>query len=81
VQAVPLGQTVPQLPQLLASLLRVMQTPLQSVAPVGQVGLQAPAVQVVPLGQTVPQLPQLRASLLRVTQAPAHAVVPGSHAC
>jgi len=47
----------PQLPQLLESVLRLTQVPLQSVSPPGQT--QAPPWQTLPPGQALPHEPQL----------------------
>lgn len=60
VQPWPVGQVLPQLPQLLLSVCRFLQTPRQQPPP-------AP--------QPLPQLPQLLASDTRFTQVPLQLVV------
>lgn len=65
-QEVPVGQTIPQAPQLLLSLVVLTQRPPQSVCPETQP--QRPAVHTWPVRQTIPQAPQLDASLDGMTQ-------------
>ena len=76
-QTLPAGQTLPQLPQLYRSLLRLAHWPAQFVSPLGQVVTHAPPVQAVPAGQTLPQAPQLLLSLAVATQWPLQSVLPG----
>jgi hypothetical protein len=71
----PQLQTSPQAPQLLGSVLNVVQTPLHSVCPTPQPPLevlQAPLTQVVPWAHTLPQLPQLFGSVASLVQVPLH---------
>jgi len=77
------GQTVPHLPQLDGLLPRSAQTPLQSVNPTGQDGVdvhpQVPPAQLAVLpvgqaGQTVPHLPQFEALLPRSMHVPLQSV-------
>jgi hypothetical protein len=63
-QTAPLGQALPQAPQLRASLplMFAQEPPAHWVVPVAQLAAQAPALQTWPDGQAFPQLPQLLAS-------------------
>ena len=70
-------QTLLQVPQLLLSVLRLTQAPLQTVVPVGQV--QTPAEQPAPLAQTCPQAPQLFTSDAVLTQVPPQLTRPVGH--
>jgi hypothetical protein len=73
-QALPLGQTFPQEPQLFRSVLEsTHELPHASRPPVQA---QAPEVQTWPMGQTWPQEPQLLGSVLVETQLPPQDVVP-----
>ena len=65
-QVVPDGQTLPQAPQLLLSVVVVTQRPAQSVWPEGH--WQRPAEHTWPVGHTIPQAPQLTASVEGLTQ-------------
>jgi hypothetical protein len=60
----PLGQTVPHVPQLALSVWMVVQEPPQFVLPTPQAEAQAPALQTFVVPQTFPQPPQLLGSLL-----------------
>ena len=62
----PVGQTWPQVPQLLVSFERLAQSVVQLDWPVGHV--HTPAVQDAPVGHTWPQLPQLLVSFEVLTQ-------------
>src|SRR5262249_33564742 len=64
-QTVPLGQTLPQLPQLALLLFRSTQDPEQPVWPLPQ---HSPAVQWVVTEQECPQEPQFASSLARIAQ-------------
>jgi hypothetical protein len=68
-QLIPVGQTLPQLPQLLLSVWRLRQVVPQSVCP-AVVQVQTPLLQEVPVGQVVPQVPQWVLEVLVLTQAP-----------
>jgi hypothetical protein len=59
-QNCPLGHTCPHVPQLLLSLCRLRQVPLQLVVPDAQ---QIPDVQLAPDAHEVPHVPQLRGSV------------------
>jgi len=72
-----LTQLVLQLPQAVASVLRFLQTPPQSVSPAGH--LQAPDWHVLPPVQTLPQLPQLLLSVCRFLQLVPQHCVPAAH--
>jgi len=74
VQVRPPGQTLPQPPQLLFSVLVLTQLPLQKVCPAGHA--HTLFVQVRPLVQTVPQVPQLLLSFAVVRQTPLQSVCP-----
>jgi hypothetical protein len=71
-------QTRPQVPQLAASVARLLQVFPHFVYPALQVMAHTPALQVVTpfgvVGQTVPQVPQLVTLVCRSTQAPLHMV-------
>jgi hypothetical protein len=64
----PLGQTVPQFPQLFASVCRSAQPDVQREVPLGQP--QLPLEQTIRPGQILPQLPQFCESVLRLVQTP-----------
>ena len=80
-QEVPTGQVRPQTPQLVGSVCRSRQKPLQTVWPVGHCGWQAPLTQSRPepqrkvLAATL-QPPQLFGSLFRSRQKPPQFVWP-----
>src|SRR3954469_22083631 len=86
----PLGQTVPQAPQLFGSFCRSTQVPPQSVRPVAQAVVVVPPpplgshslklLQYMPSPQAAPHAPQLLLSLVRSTQVPPQSVSPASHA-
>jgi hypothetical protein len=82
-QRCPALHTVPQLPQLLESVLRLTQLPLQLVYVLLQVKPQIPPLQVaVPLAgaeQTAKHLPQLAGSVLVLTHLVPHSLVPLGH--
>ena len=79
-QTCPLGQTLPQEPQLLGSVASVVQPLAQRVWPAEQEGPQTPLVQT-PLEQITPQRPQLLGSKVTTVQTPLQQVVPlGQHA-
>ena len=65
---------MPQLPQLLVSLLRFLHVPLQQLCPLGQSPwepqVHAPLTQVSPEAQTWPQVPQLLVSVLTSLHVP-----------
>ena len=65
-QTCPVGQAVPQAPQLAESVSRFTQAPRHSRWPAAQ--LQAPPWQVRPAGQVRPQAPQFASSSARFTQ-------------
>lgn len=67
-EQVPLAQWIPQVPQLAASLARLVHTLPQTLWPLGQV--QTPLTQVAPLGQAWPQAPQFAASVFVFTSQP-----------
>jgi hypothetical protein len=74
---VPLGQTVPQVPQLLGSELRFTHPVGQDES--GAEHWQAPLVQAWPTAQAIPQPPQLFGSLPIVfTHDPPQSVYPGA---
>lgn len=74
----PLGQTVPQAPQLLGSFCKSTQAP-QSVSPAAQVATHWPnPSQCTPNPQLLPHAPQLRSSPLRLAQNPPQSVSPGA---
>jgi hypothetical protein len=73
-QIKPLGHTVLQLPQWLASVCKVVQIPEQIVWPLEHSALQVPLEQTWPDAQTLVQLPQWFGSNIRLTHAPAQAV-------
>ena len=75
-QAVPAAQLLPQAPQLLLSVARELQTPLQSFSPLLQVIAQRPRLQSSLVGQMVPQAPQFAGSFSRLAQME---VVPVPH--
>lgn len=64
------AQTVAQVPQCFASVVRSAQLPLQLVKPVPQVVVQTPAEHTLPSGQTAPHAPQLPLSLFVFTSQP-----------
>ena len=79
-QLSPAGQTWLQAPQLLLSLVTLVQTPPQFTVPWPHTGgAHLPALQVSPWGQMLPQVPQLLGSVCRVTQKLPHAVWPLAH--
>jgi len=63
-QTLPLGQTVPHVPQLALSVWVVVQEPPQSVLPAPHVDAQLPALQTFVAPQAFAQAPQLLGSLL-----------------
>lgn len=67
----PAPQTLPQAPQLDASVFRSTQVPAQAVRPPGQA--QAPSMHVAPPMQATPQAPQFATSRLGSTHSPAQA--------
>jgi hypothetical protein len=71
-QICPDGQTLPQLPQLLGSSVRLEQNvglPAgQAVVPLAQLSTQAPPAQSWPAAQAVPQAPQLATSVAVLEQ-------------
>jgi hypothetical protein len=71
---------VPQVPQLLSSVLVSTQVPAQSFTE-GVVLLQvhAPPEQVCPAMQALPHVPQLLGLSCKSTQLPLHSVSPGPH--
>jgi len=69
-------QWLPQAPQLLTSVLRLTQVPLQAVWPEGHWLKHWPAWQEVPDAHTLLHAPQLLLSLLRFTQLPEQMVWP-----
>ena len=74
---VPAEQTTPQAPQFVGSMLVSVQTPLQTVLPVGHT--QEPLEQIQgPAPQLLPQAPQLVTSLLVSVQAPLQRVWPAT---
>ena len=66
----PLGQMVPQPPQLLRSVLVLTHILLQRVKPVPHNNVQAPLTQVRPVAQDLLQAPQFRESVLVSTHIP-----------
>ncbi len=76
-QIFPSTQTMPQPPQFLASLGRLVQTPAHRLQP----GRHAhfPLWQVLPEVQTLPQAPQFSTSQPRLMHLPAHSVIPEPH--
>jgi hypothetical protein len=68
------GQTWPQAPQLLTSILVFVQIPLHIVVPSEH--SHFPFTQAASGGQWLPQLPQLLGSLLVFVQVPPHSVKP-----
>jgi hypothetical protein len=89
-QGAPVGQAVPQAPQFLTSISRLLQVenvwPLGPVAvhkvrpPVPQPATHAPLEHVVPIEQALPHPPQLLLSVCGSTQAAAHCRSPAAHA-
>lgn len=77
-------QTLPQAPQLAASVLMFLQVPLQQVCPGPHAGLQVnwqvPFTQFWPLAHAWPHPPQLFTSVLVFTHVPLHALWPAGHA-
>ena len=73
-QFLPLGQTVPQVPQLLLSADVFTQVEPHSFRPPEHP--QLPPLQTAPAGQTLPQLPQLFESFVVLVQAVPHCVCP-----
>lgn len=73
----PVGQMLPQLPQLFTSVMTLVQTPLHTGEP--SLHIQLPAEQVCPAAQTLLQPPQLRGSLRGLVQPPLQSVSPASH--
>ena len=71
-QICPSPQTLPQAPQLAASLVKLIHLPLQSVVSAGQT--QAPSTQFWPSTQASPQAPQLALSDERSVQTPQQSV-------
>jgi len=75
---VPLGQTLPHVPQFIGSLVSVLQTPPQRDSGAGHgpppivAGMQAPAEHVSSGGQTLPQKPQLLGSICMLLHRPPH---------
>jgi len=69
-------QWLPQAPQLLTSVLRLTQVPLQAVWPEGHWLKHWPAWQEVPDAHTLLHAPQLLLSLVRFTQLPVQLVWP-----
>jgi hypothetical protein len=68
---------LPQLPQLVLSLLRSRQAPPQLVRPVAQPLVEhAPAEQTLPVAHPLAHAPQFAGSLPRSTHLPPHSVVP-----
>jgi hypothetical protein len=68
------GHTVPQAPQLRASLVRSLQVPEHAVCPFSQVVWQTPAAQTCPVWQLVAQSPQCAASRWVLAQTSPHLV-------
>jgi hypothetical protein len=75
-QRPPVGQALPQVPQLAGSAVGSTHCPAQSTEPAGHT--QAPASQLCPPLQAAPHAPQFRASLARSTQLKPHAVNGGA---
>ena len=73
-QNCPVGQAVPQAPQLLRSEVRLAQAVPHAVWPAAQV--HAPAMQVWVAVQTLPQAPQLFRSVATVAQVEPHRCCP-----
>jgi hypothetical protein len=67
-QTMPAVQVLPQAPQLLLSVARELQTPLQSCSPLLQVIAQCPRLQSSLDGQRAPQAPQFAGSFSRLAQ-------------
>ncbi len=81
VQICPVGQTLPQRPQLRGSMFRMVHptepVPVgQQVLPAAHAQVHAPALQMRPVRQVVPHAPQLRGSLRVSTHAPPQRVWP-----
>ena len=76
-QVTPALQLVPQLPQFWSLVVRLAQTPSQSVVPAAHP--QAPLVQVRLAAQACPQKPQLAWSAWRFTQLLPHLARPATH--
>jgi hypothetical protein len=70
-------QACPHVPQLLASLDRLTQTPLQAVSPL--LHSQLPLLQTMFGPHACPQLPQLLGSVMVSTQAPPQSTSPLAH--
>lgn len=78
--AAGVGQTLPQVPQLVVSLAVSVQTPLQTVKVAGHpTGTQAPAVQRWPDGHALPQVPQWALLVARSAQALPHIICEAGH--
>src|SRR5580704_4811342 len=78
-QTLPLGQTVPHVPQLALSVWVVVQEPPQSVLPAPHADAQVPALQTFVAPQAFPQPPQLLGSLLVSIEPPSQTARPPLH--
>ena len=76
-QLSPVGQSLPQAPQFLASVLVLTHAPLQAVRPLKQAHL--PLIQAPPVRQAVRHPPQFLASFWVLVQFPLQLVSPGLH--
>ncbi len=70
------GQTVPQVPQLVALVAVSTQVPEHDVSPAAHGGAQVPLTQTRPAAQVRPQAPQFEASVVSDTQAAAQTLCP-----
>ena len=73
---VPLGQTLPQAPQLALSVWRLAHVVPQLVCPVVQYNPHVPPAQMYPAGHLWPQVPQLAGSVWILVHAPLQFVSP-----
>ena len=71
---------VPQAPQLLGSVSRLAQVPLQWVSPVAHAVTHWPETQVWLAPQAVPHAPQFEGSVATSAQAPEHSIWVPAHA-
>jgi hypothetical protein len=71
-QVCPLPHAMPHAPQLVASVIRLLHVPEQSVWPLAQA--HWPALQVCPLPHAMPHVPQLAASVIRLLHVPEQSV-------